>query len=164
LPFASSYIPTTSTTASRAADALEIPWTSATATFIIKSVNQVYASGKSVDLLAANTNSNGDQLLAMGSAANLATIDGAATLTLTSAVSAWSASNISGVSGNASGRVIGANNVTPASDGNPLFTATPSDIWIGGENRTPACGDFSQFRAFNIIATSTQLQAQTNLA
>jgi len=165
LPFASSYIPTTSSTASRAADSLKIPWTSATATFIVKTINQTYAAGASVDLLATNTNSNGDQLLAMGSSTSLSTIDSSTTLTKTAAVTSWASSNITGVSGNSSGRALTANNETPAADSNPLFTATPSNIWLGGGNAAaPACGDISQFRAFNIAATSTQLQAQTNLA
>lgn len=163
LPFASSYIPTTSSTATRAADSLEIPWTSATATFRIKSIGQTYAAAASIDLLAANTNSNGDILLGMGSATSLETIDSSGTLTLSSAVSAWGSSNVSGVAGNNLGRVLGSNNVTPTSDANPLFTATPADIWIGGGNAAyPAYGNIEQFGAWTVAASSAQLQTMTN--
>jgi hypothetical protein len=164
LPFASSYIATTSSSATRAADNLELPWTSATATFVVKSINQTYAASASVDLLAANTNSNGDAPLQMASATSLAAVDSAATLTKSTAVTSWAVSNISGVSGNGGGRALTANNLAAVTDGNALFMATPATIWIGGGNATAAYGDMSQFRGWSILATGVQLQAQTSLA
>ncbi len=163
LALVSSYIPTMSSAAVRAADGLKLPWTSSTATFVLKTVNQIYAAGVSADLLAANTNSNGDILLGMGSATSLVAVSSASTLTQSAAVASWAASNISGVTGSNSGRVLTANDETATSGGSVLFSATPADIWFGGANATaPGFGDISQFRAFTIAATASQLQAQTN--
>jgi hypothetical protein len=159
--FPSSYIPTTSSSATRAADSLEIPWTSATATFRTKTLNLNEHAGN--ERLIGTTIADGP--LYTASATSLGTTQATAgALTQSSAVTSWASSNVAGAAGSSSGRAVGANNVTLATDTNALFSATPSDIFIGSSNGSSdfSYGDFAQFGAWTVAATSTQLQAMTN--
>lgn len=165
LPFASSYIPTTASTATRAGDVLTIPWTSVTATFRTKTSDQIadstYIGVNNPDLLGSGGTM---QVIFQKSATALGTFSGANEVDGTGDIVSWASSNICGVSGDNSGRFITAGNNTPASDANKLFNSAPSNVYLGSyaAGSSPAYGHFQQFGAWTVKATSGQLQTMTN--
>jgi hypothetical protein len=157
LSFASSYIPTTSSTATRAADALEIPWTATAGTFLEAITDQ--------EGIAAATTANlgtdqGDWLVNTRSSTIIA-IDTTAVLSAT--VANALGKNTVGISGNSSSRNISVNGAAAISDTNGFFSATPSKLELGlSSSGVPAYMDVAQFGAWTSVATSAQLQILTS--
>jgi uncharacterized protein (TIGR02217 family) len=158
LPFASSYIPTTSSSASRAADVLTVPWTATTATFRIKSINTPFVSNAA--LIGTN---NADEPISMASATQVGTYNASATLAQTSIVS-WPSLNITGVSGGNTGRYLSANGTAATSDANKLFGSAPTNLAIAAGSLGSVSGNLQQFGAWTVAATAGQLATMTGVA
>lgn len=145
---ASSYIPTTSSTASRAADSLTLPWTATTATFRIKTSNVTGPFGN--DFITIGGNSP----LSPYSSSQVDTGNGSQTLN-TSIAGGFAASHIMVAGGNPSARVISADGAAAASDSNAFLSGTPATLYIGGGSY-PVNGDYAQFGAWAVAATAAQ--------
>lgn len=165
LSFASSYIPTTSSTASRSADSLTFPWTATTATILAKVQNTNFNSslnnfGESNQIVGSGADGRYGTLQIYNAGGLLGTNSSASTPLTTSAVSNWSASNIVGVSGTPSGRILTANGAAAVSDTSTLFNGTPSNLYLGSNDGL--FGNMQQFGIWNVTATAAQLQILTS--
>ena len=151
--FVSSYIPTTTASASRAADSLYLPWTATTFTARVKAT--MAAEADNGRLLGAGSGG----LLYEASGPNATTNNG--TSTLSTAVNAWTAQNIVVLGGSASGRVISANGNAAASDSYALVPSAPSDIYLGEDSggSNPGAGHYAQFGLWTVAATAGQAVA-----
>lgn len=155
--FASSYIPTTSSTASRAADSLYLPWTATTFTARIKAT------------LAAQVNGNyladtGHGLLTEAAGPDAETSNG--TQTLTTGIAAFTSSNIIVLGGSSSGRVLSANGNAAASDSNALVPSAGTEFYIGQSSAggNQANGNYAQVGLWNVAATAAQAATNSGTA
>lgn len=158
-PYVSSYIPTTTVSATRAADSLTVPFSAPQATFFesvsltvdpaVIGVNNalLQVSSGALPLYIA---SGGDQLFSFNGSSNLS----GPTLT-------WlNTTNLIAVSGNTtSSRGMSANGAAAITDTNPLLSAYTSMTISAPTSGAP--GDYAQFAAWSIQATPSQLQALT---
>ncbi len=151
--FPSSYIPTTTTSATRAADSLYLPWTATTFTARVKATLANYISGN----VLIDT---GNGLLTEAAGPDVQTSNG--TQTLTTSVAAFTQSNIIVVAGSPAGRVLSANGNAATSDSNALVPSAPTDFYIGqnASGANQANGNYPQIGLWTIAATATQ--AATN--
>lgn len=157
-PFATSYIPATSSSATRAADSLSLPWTATTFTARVKAA--MSAEADNGRLLGAGSGG----LLTEQSGPNAQTSNG--TNTLSTGVNAWTASNIIVLGGSPSGRVLSANGNTAASDSHALVPSAPSDIYIGEESggSNYGYGNYAQFGLWTVAATAAQAATNSGTA
>jgi hypothetical protein len=157
LSFASSYIPTTSTAASRAADSLYVPWTATTFTARIKATLAAEVDG---DYLA----DTGRGLLAETSGPNAQTGNG--TQTLATRITAFTSSNIIVLGGSPLGRVLSANGNAAASDSNALVPSAGTDFYIGqssaGSNQ--GNGNYAQFGLWTVAPTAAEAATNSGTA
>lgn len=148
---ASSYVPTTSGTATRAADNLSFPWTATTFTAFVnaKLTSEVDGSYLLDD---------GNGLLTEASGPLAQTSNG--TNSLTTSANAYTSQNAIVVGGSSSGRVVSANGNAAASDAHALVPSAPTHIYIGqsSANGNQAFGHYTQFAFFNVAATAAQAQ------
>lgn len=145
----SSYIPTTSGTASRAADNLNLPWTATTFTSYVEAT------------LAAEVNGSyladaGNGLLTEASGPNAQTSNG--TNTLSTGVNAYTSQNVIVVGGSSSGRVLSANGAAAATDAHALVPSAPTKFYLGqsSSNANQANGHYTKFGLWSVAATAAQ--------
>lgn len=126
---ASSYIPTTSGSVTRAADVLSFPFTATTASFFTHTKNAYRQPGTNSAFLVGNQAGNAplyaatdDQVLAWNGAAIMA--KGGLTGT-------WLSARKSAIAGNPSARSLTANGLTPATDANALWGTSPTSLLLG---------------------------------
>lgn len=124
--FASSYIPTTSGSVTRAADLLTFPFTNTTVTCLV-TTNGAAAANPNGALVAATNDGGG---LFADSSSN-AILYNQTTNVLAGLTGNWTANHKVAFSGNASGRSAVADNNTVGSDANALFSNAPANFAIG---------------------------------
>jgi hypothetical protein len=155
---ASSYIPTTSSAASRAADSLYLPWTATMFTARVKAT-----------MLSEQDNG---RLMGAGSGGLLYEASGPSATTnngsnaLSTAVSAWTSQNILVIGGSPSGRVLSANGNAAATDSNALVPSAPSHLYIGVESggSNYGFGNYAQIGLHTVAPTAAQAAALSGLA
>ncbi|MGA8079517.1 MAG: hypothetical protein WB868_19265, partial [Xanthobacteraceae bacterium] len=158
LPFASSLIATTSSTATRAADNLYIPWTSTTFAARVKAT--MTAEIDNGRLLGGSSGG----LLYQAPGPDAASNNVGATLS--TAVNAWASQNIVIIGGSPSGRLLSANGNAAATDSNALVPSAPSDIYLGVDSAgaDPSAGHFAQVGLWNVAPTAAQAAALSGVA
>lgn len=153
LSFASSYIPAGSTSTTRAADGLYIPWTATTFTARVKAA--MTAEVDNGRLLGAGSGG----LLYQSSGPDAATNNGS--VTLSAAVNAWAAQNIVVLGGSSSARILSANGNAAAIDSNALVPSAPSHLYVGADSSggNTSDGHFVQVGLWNAAPTGAQVAA-----
>lgn len=153
LPAPSSYIPTTGSIASRAADSLYLPWTATTFTARVKAA----LTGQVNGAYLADT---GHGVLTEAAGPDAQTSNGATALT--TGITAFTSSNIIVVGGSSGGRVLSANGNAAASDSNALVPSAGTEFYIGQSSggASQANGNYAQVGLWNVAATAAQ--AATN--
>ena len=148
-PTASSYIPTTTSAASRTADSLYVPWTSMTFAARVKAT------------LAGQVNGNyladtGNGLLTEAAGLDVETSNGSQALT--TSISAVTQPYIIVVGGSSSGRVLSINGNAAVSDNYALVPSAPSVFYVGqnASGAGQANGDYAQVSLWNIAPTAAQ--------
>jgi hypothetical protein len=158
LPFASSYIPTTSSTASRAADSLYLPWTATTFTARVKAT--MLSEQDNGRLMGAGSGG----LLYEAPGPNATTNNGSNVLS--TAVNSWTAQNMLVIGGSPSGRVLSANGSAATTDGNALVPSAPSHLYLGAESggSNYGFGNYAQIGLHTVAPTAAQAAALSGLA
>lgn len=156
-PLASSYIPTTGSPASRAADSLYLPWSATTFTVRLKATLAAQVNG---DYLA----DTGHGLLTEAAGPDAQTSNG--TNTLTTGIAAFTSSNIIVVGGSSSGRVLSANGNAAASDSNALVPSAGTEFYLGQSSAatSQANGTYAQVGLWNAAATAAQAATNSGTA
>ena len=157
LPFASSYIQTTSSTASRSADGLYVPWTAATFAALLKSINQ----GTITNARLLDTGTNG--LLYQTAGPDVTTNNGSQTLA--AGVNAWGSANKLVVGGSPGGRVLSANGNVAQTDANALVASAGTNMYLGAssDGSKPSYGDVETFGLWSIAPTAGQAATLSTL-
>lgn len=155
--FASSYIPATSSSASRAADNLRLPWTTTTFTARVKATLVAQVNGGYL----ADT---GIGLLTEAAGPDAETSNGAQTLT--TGITTFTQSNVVVVGGSSSGRVLSANGGTAASDSHALVPSPPTNFYLGQSSTggNQGNGDYAQLALHTIVATAAEAATYSGTA
>jgi len=158
LAFASSYIPTTSSSATRAPDVLDFPWTATTGTAVVKTQGILGGNG-SPKFIGVN---GADTPLFYQNPTEFGSYNGAAVYHTLPASGAFAGLHAIGSAGNLSGLILGADGDTPTSDATAWGVgSTPSTMYLGGDGGSNET--FGWYLRLGLYAgtelTSAQLQS-----
>lgn len=158
--FVSSYVPTTSGSASRQSDVLTVPLSSITSATFLGKTNGV-PLGSITGAQRIFNASSADAPLFVSSNTQVGSFDSSAgSIVATPGSGTYGGKVASAVSGSGSGRTVAANQGSTGSDANPLFSTPAQHLLVGTDGGTGSIeADMYAFGYWPLVATGTQLQA-----
>jgi hypothetical protein len=129
---ASSYIPTTTGSVTRAADVPSFPWTDTTGTVYVQAKAPTAVSGLG-SARAVGSNLAASPIF-LGDISVVSTFNGSGILNRTGTGGSWTDGYKVATAGDPSGRSLTAGGLTVASDANPFFASAPSSLFLGSLN------------------------------